>query len=52
MGLLGAYFVLVPRAKVLTLIFLAIVFIREIPAVWFFAVRRRPSAPPSRFPVC
>ena len=31
-GVLGAYFVLFPRARVLSLIF---VFIREIPAVWF-----------------
>jgi membrane associated rhomboid family serine protease len=34
-GVLGAYFVLLPRARVLTLIF---VFIREIPAVWFLGV--------------
>jgi rhomboid family protein len=31
-GVLGAYFVLFPRAQVLSLIF---IFIREIPAVWF-----------------
>jgi membrane associated rhomboid family serine protease len=31
-GVLGAYFILLPRARVLTLIF---VFIREIPAFWF-----------------
>ena len=37
-GVLGAYFLLLPRARVLTLIFLGIVFIREIPAVWFLGV--------------
>jgi len=37
-GVLGAYFLLLPRARVLTLIFLGIVLIREIPAVWFLAV--------------
>jgi membrane associated rhomboid family serine protease len=37
-GVLGAYFVLLPRARVLTLIFLGIVFIREIPAVWFLGI--------------
>ena len=34
-GVLGAYFVLFPRARVLTLIF---IFIREIPAFWFLAI--------------
>jgi rhomboid family protein len=34
-GVLGAYFVLLPRARVLTVIFF---FIREIPAMWFLAV--------------
>jgi hypothetical protein len=34
-GVLGAYFVLLPRARVLTLIF---VVIREIPAVWFLGI--------------
>jgi len=34
-GVLGAYFVLLPRAKVLTLIFFGIIFLREIPAMWF-----------------
>jgi membrane associated rhomboid family serine protease len=34
-GVLGAYFVLLPRARVLTLIF---VFIREIPAIWFLGI--------------
>jgi membrane associated rhomboid family serine protease len=37
-GVLGAYFVLLPRARVLTLIIVGLVFIREIPAVWFLAV--------------
>ena len=34
-GVLGAYFVLLPRARVLTVIFFII---REIPAMWFLAV--------------
>jgi membrane associated rhomboid family serine protease len=34
-GVLGAYFVLLPRAKVLTVIFF---FLREIPAVWFLGI--------------
>jgi len=37
-GVLGAYFVLLPRARVLTLIFLGIILIREIPAIWFLGV--------------
>jgi membrane associated rhomboid family serine protease len=37
-GVLGAYFVLLPRARVLTLIFFGIILIREIPAVWFLAI--------------
>jgi rhomboid family protein len=37
-GVLGAYFVLLPRARVLTLIFFGIVFFREIPAVWFLGI--------------
>jgi membrane associated rhomboid family serine protease len=37
-GVLGAYFVLLPRARVLTLIFIGIILIREIPAVWFLGV--------------
>jgi membrane associated rhomboid family serine protease len=37
-GVLGAYFVLLPRAKVLTLIFIGIIFIREIPAIWFLGI--------------
>ena len=34
-GVLGAYFVLLPRAKVLTVI---VIFLREIPAFWFLAI--------------
>jgi membrane associated rhomboid family serine protease len=37
-GVLGAYFLLLPRARVLTLIFIGIILIREIPAVWFLGV--------------
>jgi membrane associated rhomboid family serine protease len=37
-GVLGAYFVLLPRARVLTLIFFGIILIREVPAVWFLGV--------------
>jgi membrane associated rhomboid family serine protease len=37
-GVLGAYFVLLPRARVLTLIFFGIIWIREIPAVWFLGI--------------
>jgi membrane associated rhomboid family serine protease len=37
-GVLGAYFVLLPRARVLTLIIIGFVFIREIPAIWFLGV--------------
>lgn len=37
-GVLGAYFVLLPRARVLTLIIIGFIFIREIPAVFFLAV--------------
>ncbi|MGZ4419450.1 MAG: rhomboid family intramembrane serine protease, partial [Gaiellaceae bacterium] len=37
-GVLGAYFVLFPRARVLTLIFVGLIFIREIPAVWFLGI--------------
>ncbi len=35
-GVLGAYFVLLPRARVLTLIFFFI--LREIPAMWFLGI--------------
>jgi rhomboid family protein len=37
-GVLGAYFLLLPRARVLTLIIIGIIFIREIPAVWFLGI--------------
>jgi rhomboid family protein len=37
-GVLGAYFVLLPRASVLTAFILFFVFLREIPAVWFLNV--------------
>jgi membrane associated rhomboid family serine protease len=37
-GVLGAYFVLLPRARVLTLIFFGFIFIREIPAIWFLGI--------------
>jgi membrane associated rhomboid family serine protease len=37
-GVLGAYFVLLPRAKVLTVIFFGIILIREIPAFWFLGI--------------
>jgi membrane associated rhomboid family serine protease len=37
-GVLGAYFVLLPRARVLTLFFFGIILIREIPAIWFLGV--------------
>ena len=36
--MLGAYFVLLPRARVLTLIFIGFIFIREIPAIWFLGI--------------
>ena len=37
-GVLGAYFVLLPRARVLTVIFFGIILLREIPAIWFLGV--------------
>jgi membrane associated rhomboid family serine protease len=37
-GVLGAYFVLLPRARVLTVIFLGIILIREIQAIWFLGI--------------
>src|SRR4051794_37451885 len=37
-GVLGAYFLLLPRARVLTLIIVGLIFIREIPAIWFLAI--------------
>jgi len=37
-GVLGAYFLLLPRARVLTVIFFGLIFLREIPAIWFLGV--------------
>jgi membrane associated rhomboid family serine protease len=37
-GVLGAYFLLLPRARVLTLIIFGLIFIREIAAVWFLGI--------------
>jgi membrane associated rhomboid family serine protease len=37
-GVLGAYFVLLPNARVLTLIIIGFIFIREIPAVFFLGI--------------
>jgi len=37
-GVLGAYFLLLPRARVLTVIFFGIILIREIPAIWFLFI--------------
>ena len=37
-AVLGAYFLLLPRARVLTVIFFGIILIREIPAIWFLGV--------------
>jgi rhomboid family protein len=37
-GVLGAYFVLLPRARVLTAFFLGLIFFREIPAIWFLGI--------------
>ena len=37
-GVLGAYFLLLPRARVLTAIFFGFIFFREIPAVWFLGI--------------
>jgi rhomboid family protein len=37
-GVLGAYILLLPRARVLTLIFFGFIFLREIPAGWFLGV--------------
>ena len=37
-AVLGGYFLLLPRAKVLSVIFLGIIFLREIPAVWFLGI--------------
>jgi membrane associated rhomboid family serine protease len=37
-GVLGAYFLLLPRARVLTLIFFGFIFFREIRAIWFLGI--------------
>jgi membrane associated rhomboid family serine protease len=37
-GVLGAYFVLLPRARVLTAFFFGLIFFREIPAIWFLGI--------------
>jgi membrane associated rhomboid family serine protease len=37
-GVLGAYFVLLPQARVLTAFFIVLIFLREIPAVWFLGI--------------
>ena len=37
-GVLGAYFLLLPRARVLTVIFFGLILLREIPAIWFLGV--------------
>jgi membrane associated rhomboid family serine protease len=37
-GVLGAYFLLLPRARVLTVIFFGIILFREIPAIWFLGI--------------
>src|SRR5438093_1594018 len=37
-GVLGAYFLLLPRARVLTVIFFGLIFLREIPAIWFLGI--------------
>ena len=36
--MLGAYLVLLPRASVLTAFIIGLIFLREIPAVWFIGV--------------
>src|SRR5438874_3856555 len=37
-GVLGAYLVLLPNARVLTAIFIFFILIREIPAIWFLGI--------------
>ncbi len=37
-GVLGAYFLLLPKARVLTVIFFGLIFLREIPAIWFLGI--------------
>jgi len=37
-AVLGAYFILLPRARVLSAIFFGLIFLREIPATWFLGI--------------
>src|SRR5213594_2497411 len=37
-AVLGAYFILLPRARVLSAIFFGFIFLREIPAIWFLGI--------------
>jgi membrane associated rhomboid family serine protease len=37
-GVLGAYFLILPRASVLTVFLFILIFLREIPAVWFLGI--------------
>jgi membrane associated rhomboid family serine protease len=37
-AVLGAYFLLLPRARVLSVIFIGLIFLREIPAIWFLGI--------------
>ena len=37
-AVLGAYILLLPRASVLSVIFLGFIFLREIPAIWFLGI--------------
>ena len=37
-AVLGAYFLLLPRARVLSVIILGLIFLREIPAIWFLGI--------------
>jgi rhomboid family protein len=37
-AVLGAYFLLLPRARVLSVIILGFIFLREIPAIWFLGI--------------
>jgi len=37
-AVLGAYLLLLPRARVLTVIFIGLIFLREIPAIWFLGI--------------
>ena len=37
-AVLGAYFLLLPRASVLSVIFFGFIFLREIPAIWFLGI--------------